>query len=408
MRALFRARFSPALLLAGLLAGCAASPEYTGGHSGSGHFRIGRPNYTVSPYQVNGVWYYPKVDYSYNQTGTASWYGEQFNHRATSDGEIFDMNELSAAHKTLPLPSVVEVTNLQNGRALRLRVNDRGPFVGDRLIDLSRRAAQLLGFETAGTAPVRVQILKDDSIAVADAAMHGQYGPVGAGYATAGQAAPVTLAAASPPRAAPAMQMAAATPPSLRAAEVVAAPAPMQSAIPVVAPPEPARYKAPEPVAARYTPPYIAPAPVRIAAAASEPRRQPMPPEHLPFKFLAPPPARREIAAAPRRYWPSLIAPARAETLSPRFAEAPLHLHAAAKRSARIFVQAGAFAVPENARRVGARIATLGSVEIIPAASHGSGLYRVRLGPVGSTAEAERLLHKVVERGYPGARVVAE
>src|SRR6185312_14243768 len=108
----------------------------------------------------------------------ASWYGEQFQGRATSDGEIFDLNQVSAAHKTLPLPSVVEVTNLQNGRALRIRVNDRGPFVDGRIIDLSRRAAQLLGYETAGTAQVRVKILRDESIQVADEVMHGQPGRV--------------------------------------------------------------------------------------------------------------------------------------------------------------------------------------------------------------------------------------
>src|SRR5205085_11278208 len=144
-------------------------------------------------YQVNGVWYYPRADYNYDETGTASWYGPGFDGRPTSDGEIYDMNQLSAAHKTLPLPSVVQVTNLQNGRALQLRVNDRGPFVDGRIIDLSRRAAQLLGFEGGGTAPVRVRILKDESIQVAQAAIRGETGQVM--LAQASQAAPVAAPA---------------------------------------------------------------------------------------------------------------------------------------------------------------------------------------------------------------------
>ena len=84
--------------------------------------------------------------------------------------KIFNLNELTAAHTTLPMPCIVQVTNLENGRSLELRVNDRGPFVDGRLIDVSRRAAQLLGFETKGTTPVRVKIDKDASIKVAAAA----------------------------------------------------------------------------------------------------------------------------------------------------------------------------------------------------------------------------------------------
>jgi len=76
-----------------------------------------------APYQINGVWYYPAVDYNYDETGVASWYGEQFDQRYTANGEIFDLNELTAAHRTLPMPSIIQVTNLSNGRALQLRVD---------------------------------------------------------------------------------------------------------------------------------------------------------------------------------------------------------------------------------------------------------------------------------------------
>lgn len=126
------------------------------------------PEYKVgAPYQVAGVWYYPKEDYGYDETGIASWYGAKFHGRKTANGGIYDMNALTAAHRTLPMPSFIRVTNLDNGRSLVLEVNDRGPFARGRIIDVSRRGAQLLGFQKQGTARVRVQILADRSRAIA-------------------------------------------------------------------------------------------------------------------------------------------------------------------------------------------------------------------------------------------------
>ena len=116
-----------------------------------GTYKVGKP------YQVGGVWYVPREDPGYNKVGTASWYGAQFHAKATANGETFDMNAMTAAHTTLPLPSLVEVTNLENGRKVVVRVNDRGPFVGDRIIDLSRAAARELGYESKGLAKVRVR-----------------------------------------------------------------------------------------------------------------------------------------------------------------------------------------------------------------------------------------------------------
>ena len=120
-----------------------------------------RPVYKVGkPYQIKGVWYYPREEPDYDATGIASWYGADFHGKATANGEIYDMNSLTAAHKTLPMPSSVRITNLENGRSMVLRVNDRGPFVHGRIIDVSRRAAQLLGFHKSGTAKVRVAVLQ--------------------------------------------------------------------------------------------------------------------------------------------------------------------------------------------------------------------------------------------------------
>lgn len=137
-------------------------------HSKSqGNFKIG------TPYHQSGKWYTPRESYSYDETGIASWYGDQFHGKRTANGEIFDKNALTAAHPTLQLPALVRVTNLQNGRSAVLRVNDRGPFSKSRLIDVSHRAANVLGFDAQGTAKVRIQVLERESRILADAARKG-------------------------------------------------------------------------------------------------------------------------------------------------------------------------------------------------------------------------------------------
>jgi rare lipoprotein A len=146
-----------------LLAACASVP----GMGGGGRTRAPVVNDpapivpgTMRPYQVRGRWYRPMSDASgYDEIGMASWYGDQFNGRPTSTGERFDMHGLSAAHKTLPLPALVEVTNEANGRSIVVRVNDRGPFVDTRIIDLSRGAAEQLDLLSRGVGQVRVRYL---------------------------------------------------------------------------------------------------------------------------------------------------------------------------------------------------------------------------------------------------------
>jgi len=129
------------------LAGCSSS-------SPRGVYKLGQP------YQIQGRWYYPEFDPEYDRVGVASWYGDPFDGRATANGERFDRGVVTAAHPTLPLPSLVRVVNLTNHRELVVRVNDRGPFSGDRIIDLSQEAARQLGFERQGLAPVRVQFVR--------------------------------------------------------------------------------------------------------------------------------------------------------------------------------------------------------------------------------------------------------
>jgi len=150
-----------------------------------------------APYQIDGVWYYPAVDYNYDETGVASWYGPDFDGRNTALGEVYDMNDLTAAHRTLPMPSMVRVTNLDNGRVLALRVNDRGPYARGRILDVSRRGAQLLGFDGNGTARVRVQIMAEESRQMAAQAQAGQPVALQPGESRP-QAAPTAAVVAQP------------------------------------------------------------------------------------------------------------------------------------------------------------------------------------------------------------------
>lgn len=152
----------------------------------AGGYKVGKP------YQVGGVWYVPREQPNYDEVGMASWYGDAFHLKTTANGELFDMNALTAAHTTLPLPSIVEVTNLGNGRKVRVRVNDRGPFVGNRIIDLSREAARQLGVERQGVARVRVRY-------VGPAPLLGPDAGVRVARAKPAEPRPLQMARAAPP-----------------------------------------------------------------------------------------------------------------------------------------------------------------------------------------------------------------
>jgi rare lipoprotein A len=297
--------------LAFLLAACAShAPPRVGAPTVShGLYKVG------NPYQILGVWYYPAEDLTYDETGIASWYGEDFQGKYTANGEVFDLNALTAAHRTLPMPSVVQVTNLENGRTLKLRVNDRGPYARGRIIDLSRRAAQLLGIEGPGTARVRVAILAPDSIQA---------------KLLAERASGQSVAESAP-------------------------------AMPV------------PPVTTERLP---VPRGVRVARA------------DLPLP-------RPPVAAAPE---PPPVAP---PPLPERVSSVPV-------RPTNIYVQAGAFTRPDNANRLKAKLASLGNVKISGSQVNGANFYRVRIGPLTSVSEADRLLDRVVDSGVTDARIVVD
>ncbi|MCT7375398.1 septal ring lytic transglycosylase RlpA family protein [Chelativorans salis] len=145
--------------------GVKASPRVAMGKSGlkrgGGRYHVGKP------YSVKGKWYRPKEEPNYVTQGAASWYGSAFHGRLTANGEVYDMTHLTAAHPTMPLPSYARVTNLNNGSSIVVRVNDRGPFAEGRVIDLSKRAAEMLDYTHSGVAKVRVEY-------VGPAPLHGQ------------------------------------------------------------------------------------------------------------------------------------------------------------------------------------------------------------------------------------------
>lgn len=297
-----------------VLAGCGSR----GGGSAStnvvapndnGFYKVGQP------YQIDGKWYYPGINWSYNETGIASWYGRDFNGKYTANGERYDMNTLTAAHRTLPMPSIVEVTNLDNGRSIQLRVNDRGPYARDRILDVSRRAAQLLGFENAGTAHVRVQLLQQQTLQAQLLAQRNGGPDV---------EAPTQLAAAEPVAAVNAQAL---------------------------------------------TPP----------AGASTTTTQPAPTSRAATSHLA------------------LVSPAEAAT--------PKTPTVAPTSNSKMYIQAGAFSRRDNAESLKAKLTQFGSVNIDAARVNGANVYRVRIGPIATTGEADRLLGDVVKSGVPQARL---
>ncbi len=353
-----------------LINACASAPEpgpsarprdpQTGGL-----YKVGKP------YSIKGVWYTPRVDYGYDETGIASWYGPGFHGQATANGEVYDMNELTAAHTTLPLPSIVRVTNLDNGRTIKLRVNDRGPFVGGRIIDVSRRASQLLGFHEKGTATVRVEIEAEESRQLAEALGAAQTEP------------PATAVAAAP---------------------VTTNPAPATVAAPAVAPVVTAANTAPsEGVAPE--PPHVALSPAALALLAAD-SSQPADVGSKPGRGGDPLEATDPVAEdgpVAEDWVEQTMAPVRpavyherASTVATR-RDAPRPLP---------YVQAGAFSDARNAAWARQRLVRLGSVAITNASADGRGLYRVRVGPFASNGEAQRVLARVIGEGFADSQVV--
>jgi rare lipoprotein A len=359
-------------LLAGslLLSGCAETQlvshwakqiTWPGQQESKGTYKIG------NPYKVGSVWYYPEENFALRETGIASWYGPGFHAATTANGEVFDQNELTAAHRTLQMPSLVRVTNLENGRSVVVRVNDRGPFKHGRIMDVSRRAAELLGFANKGTARVRLDVLEKESRMLADAARRGEdttrltLADLQQGR-TGGEDRPVVVAEAvdsGARRVAPPVKVASIAtdtdtlPESLRT--------PTITVEELSAPDKPAA-RAAAPVA--YSP-YPAP-----AAVSSRPI--PLAEGHMKAGRFMPAPVVEKVPVHPTG----------------------------------IFVQAGSFAVYNNAEQLTKRLVNIAPTIIDPVNVNGRKLYRVRLGPIASVAAADSVLEKVIRLGNVTPKII--
>ncbi len=347
------------------------------------------------PYQIQGVWYYPAEDWNYNETGIASFYGGErsgtdFHGKLTANGELYDMNSLTAAHTTLPMPSLVRVTNIENGRSIVLRVNDRGPFVRGRIIDVSRRAAQLLGFEGQGTARVKVELMAEESrqlklaltgrdenrtfaaVPRTEVASDALPPPPGS-RASSG---PVQSSALPPPSQMLPGQASGTGGNSRNAANNNSRQPPL------------AQRAAPIPTQAANDP--VPPAP---AAPAASSRGAPVVNGRAPANQVAQaaPPVSREVAALPVEQQ-AMARPTLTQT---------------APRASTLWIQAGAFGNYENAYRLSVRLSRYGSTRVIPASVNGAQIYRVRLGPITDVSEADRVLATLGSE-VPEARIVVD
>ncbi len=345
------------------------------------------------PYQIQGAWYYPAEDWNYVETGIASFYGGErsgtdFHGKLTANGELYDMNSLTAAHTTLPMPSLVRVTNIENGRSIVLRVNDRGPFARGRIIDVSRRAAQLLGFEGQGTARVKVELMADESRQL-KAALTGR--DENRTFAAVPRTEVASDALPPPPGArassGPVQSSALPSPSQMLQGQ---APAGSNSrASNNSRQPPLAQRAAPIPTQAAVDP---VPAPQAPAANASS-RGAPVVNGRASANQVAQaaPPVSREVAALPVEQQ-AMARPTLTQT---------------APRASTLWVQAGAFGNYENAYRLSVRLSRYGSTKVIPASVNGAQIYRVRLGPIADVTEADRVLATLGSE-VPEARIVVD
>lgn len=385
------------------LSACAGSSVQNGGVAETAQATPRSPSlYKVGkPYQIKGIWYYPQIDYDYAEEGVASWYGPGFHGKATANGETYDMNDLTAAHRTLPLPSIVRVTNLDNGRSIKLRVNDRGPFAQNRILDVSRRGADLLGIYGPGTAHVRVEIVADESRQLAIALTGSDY-PSGAMVANRQPLQPINSGV--PPVSVVAASSLEPTPD----ASVVAAAAADSTATAVGLQPLPAEVGqaamayAPTPQWSAATTDYAASDSLisggsSALAMADSSYADSSVPVSAPIRVEPLPVQAQRLAAS---------ANSLAEPAYPRSVKATSTPVVSANQ--RAYVQAGAFANADNAHRVRDRLSRFGPVAVVNGGAAGSTLYRVRLGPLASVGEAERVLPSVIQAGFPGSQIVVE
>lgn len=336
----------------------------------AGLYKIG------NPYEILGKTYYPEEKFVHIETGISSWYGPQFHGKRTANGEYFNKNELTAAHRTLQMPSLIRVTNLDNGRSLVLRVNDRGPYSRGRVLDVSERAAELLGYKKAGTAKVKIEVLTEASKQVAAAAKRG--------YSTNGTEIAMNRDGYLPKN----FQLASSTQPS----KVVTPPSGYQQA--------------------SYQPS------TQTASLDASIGGKAQPVHTQTIKVASLNPDDPKMQAYPRG---NVV---RSESLEPQSLEAtdkPLDFMPDEKplkdsevkyvkvEPSAIYIQTGSFTNQDYAENMRSKLTEVSNtVQVNPAIVNGRNFYRVRVGPIPSVDQADVILASVIDRGFESAMIIVD
>lgn len=368
--------------------------------SGTGDFKVG------NPYQIGGVWYTPEESYDYDETGVASWYGPGFHGKKTANGEIYNMYEMTAAHPTLQMPSLVRVTNMENGRVIVVRINDRGPFKRGRIIDLSKAAAQAIGIKKNGTALVRVQVMESESRALAQAAKEGR-------RIELAHLNPKERVATNPRNNVMGDWEAAEPIENFPDGQAARSREWGEAGRPIALTRPDARAADNRPsltIDGHETPPSQRPQAPAIAQN-STPSMQPVV-DAVQSQDLA-------AIDAPSQTFvnqPVMSEPLPATTSTGvqghmdqgRFLPDPIVTQTATQPTD-IFVQVGSFSNPENARQLAKDLeAYTNSVGVYEAKIGGQGFNRVRVGPIPDVATADEVLNSLVDYGYTSSRIVVD
>jgi rare lipoprotein A len=333
-------RFCTVLAVLVLVGACASRHHAPSSVAQRGMYKVG------APYKIDGITYVPMEEFQYVETGMASWYGPGFHGRYTANGEVYDQHDHTAAHRTLQMPAVLRVTNLDNGQSTVVRVNDRGPYARARILDLSKAAAEKLGMTQSGTARVRIEQLEMESQAMKQIALGGG-GPneqrTALNQYIAGRRGPPAVVATA--------QATSAVPPSPPV--MVAAANPQSPAVVPVEATGSAGGSAPGAGLGSGTPTVAS---IATSVASSTPA--------IPAAFVQP--------------------------------------------AGGFYVQIGAFSTAANAERQRGLVNSYGSTEISQASSAGREVYRVRLGPYTTPEAAGIVADRLKRSGYGDARVVAD
>lgn len=358
------------------------------------------------PYSVNGETYVPRYEPNYSETGKASWYGPGFHGKSTANGEPFDQHDLTAAHRTLPMPSMVRVTNLDNGKSVIVRVNDRGPFAHGRIIDLSRAAASKLDMLRTGTAQVRVEYLPRETETYI-AQLGGVKSPDFIQWEQ--ENTPVQTASTLPDYDVnkkssswfpslisdananePNSTHGAAAVNGITSSELP----PPRGANPVL----PARL--PHPAAPDYKPSVVAPS--SLPPSLPPPQTASSPPANTPVEQKSY--INSSFSVLDRQEPAKVTAPP--DINAPPIAASTEPPPAKPSGQPRLAIQLGAFSSRNNAEKLGEKYAGLAPVMINGAPADAPALYRVRLGPFTDRYSAETVLTQVREKGSPDAQLV--